>query len=151
MGCGKGRYLNHLLKDLPDNKYFGVDLSQRVLDYIDDSRIEKKEASLTYIGYRDNQFDVTYSCEALEHAIDIRSSIAELARVTKSGGKIIIIDKNREAYERFQIRDWKVWFDLEELESIMENFCSEVIVHKNVNYESKKEDSLFAAWIGIVK
>lgn len=33
----------------------------------------------------------------------------------------------------------------------MEEFCSEVIVHKNVNYERNKEDSLFAAWIGIVK
>ena len=151
MGCGKGRYLNHLLKDLPDNKYFGVDLSQSVLDYITDPRIEKKEGSLTYIGYHDNQFDVTYSCEALEYAIDIRSSIAEMARVTKSGGKIIIIDKNRAAYGRFQIRDWEVWFDLEELKSIMEEFCSEVIVHKNVNYERNKEDSLFAAWIGIVK
>lgn len=151
VGCGKGRYLNHLLKDLPDNKYFGVDLSQSVLDYITDPRIEKKEGSLTYIGYRDNQFDVTYSCEALEHAIDIRSSIAEMARVTKAGGKIIIIDKNSAAYGRLQIRDWEVWFDVEELKGIMEDFCSEVIVHKDVNYESKTEDFLFAAWIGIVK
>ena len=41
--------------------------------------------------------------------------------------------------------------DVEELKGIMEDFCSEVIVHKDVNYESKTEDFLFAAWIGIVK
>lgn len=136
---------------MPNNRYFGVDLSQRVLDNIVDPRIEKKEGSLTCIQYEDNQFDITYSCEALEHAIDIRSAIGELARVTKAGGKIIIIDKNREAYGRLQIRDWEVWFGVEELREIMEEFCSEVIVHQNVSYESKKNDELFAAWIGIVK
>ena len=71
--------------------------------------------------------------------------------MTKAGGKIIIIDKNREAYGRLQIRDWEVWFGVEELREIMEEFCSEVIVHQNVSYESKKNDELFAAWIGIVK
>lgn len=151
VGCGKGRYLKNLLKNMPNNRYFGVDLSQRVLDNIVDPRIEKKEGSLTCIQYEDNQFDITYSCEALEHAIDIRSAIGELARVTKVGGKIIIIDKNREAYGRLQIRDWEVWFGVEELREIMEEFCSEVIVHQNVSYESKKNDELFAAWIGIVK
>lgn len=151
VGCGKGRYLKNLLKNMPNNRYFGVDLSQRVLDNIVDPRIEKKEGSLTCIQYEDNQFDITYSCEALEHAIDIRSAIGELARVTKAGGKIIIIDKNREAYGRLQIRDWKVWFGVEELREIMEEFCSEVIAHQNVSYESKKNDELFAAWIGIVK
>lgn len=151
VGCGKGRYLKNLLKNMPNNRYFGVDLSQRVLDNIVDPRIEKKEGSLTCIQYEDNQFDITYSCEALEHAIDIRSAIGELARVTKAGGKIIIIDKNREAYGRLQIRDWEVWFGVEELREIMEEFCSEVIVHQNVSYESKKNDELFAAWIGIVK
>ena len=74
-----------------------------------------------------------------------------MARVTKAGGKIIIIDKNSAAYGRLQIRDWEVWYDVEELKGIMEDFCSEVIVHKDVNYESKTEDFLFAAWIGIVK
>lgn len=151
VGCGKGRYLKNLLKNMPNNRYFGVDLSQRVLDNIVDPRIEKKEGSLTCIQYEDNQFDITYSREALEHAIDIRSAIGELARVTKVGGKIIIIDKNREAYGRLQIRDWEVWFGVEELREIMEEFCSEVIVHQNVSYESKKNDELFAAWIGIVK
>lgn len=48
-------------------------------------------------------------------------------------------------------RKREVWFDVEELKGIMEDFCSEVIVHKDVNYESKTEDFLFAAWIGIVK
>lgn len=151
VGCGKGRYLKNLLKNMPNNRYFRVDLSQRVLDNIVDPRIEKKEGSLTCIQYEDNQFDITYSCEALEYAIDIRSAIGELARVTKAGGKIIIIDKNREAYGRLQIRDWEVWFGVEELREIMEEFCSEVIVHQNVSYESKKNDELFAAWIGIVK
>ena len=151
VGCGKGRYLNNLSEDYPDNRYYGVDLSDNVLRYITKPEISKKEGSLTNIGYENNQFDLTYSCEALEHAIDVRSAIREMARVTKPGGTIVVIDKNRDEYGRFEIKDWEVWFGLEALKSLMEEFCSEVKVLKKLNYESKMDDNLFAAWIGTVK
>ena len=151
VGCGKGRYLYNLLKDYPENQYYGIDLSDNVLRYITKPEISKKEGSLTNIGYENNQFDLTYSCEALEHAIDVRSAIREMARVTKPGGTIVVIDKNRDEYGRFEIKDWEVWFGLEALKSLMEEFCSEVKVLKQLNYESKIDDNLFAAWIGTVK
>lgn len=151
VGCGKGRYLNNLLSDMPENQYYGVDLSEGVLKYITDDRIKNKQGSLTRISYPDNMFDIVYTCEALEHAVDIYSAVKEMARVTKPGGKIIVIDKNKEALGRLEIAEWEVWFDLEELKNIMSEFCMEVNVVRDISYEGKTEDNLFAAWIGIVK
>lgn len=151
VGCGKGRYLNNLLADMHQNKYCSVDLSESILKYIADERIEKRQGSLTRIPYEDNTFDIVYTCEALEHAVDIYSAVREMARVTKPGGKIIVIDKNKEALGRLEIAEWEVWFDLGELRNIMGKFCEKVDVVRDISYEGKTGDNLFAAWIGIVK
>ncbi len=151
VGCGKGRYLNKLLTDAPRNSYYGVDLSESVLKYVTDQRIEKKQGSLTKIPYPDNFFDVVYTCEALEHAVDIKSAVGEMARVTRPGGKIIVIDKNKEALGRLVISDWEEWFDLKELEGLMKEFCSETDTVRDIPYEGKSDDNLFAAWTGRVR
>lgn len=149
-GCGKGRYLQRLIEDEPENDYYAMDLSEKVLNYITADQISKKQGTLTNIDYPDDYFDITYTCEALEHAIDIESAIKELARVTKPGGKIIVIDKNKKELGRMEINPWEVWFDSEELKRLMLDYCSDVEVIDNINYEDKKEDPLFLAWIGTV-
>lgn len=151
VGCGKGRYIRNLLIVLPENKYYGVDLSDIVLKYLTEDAVSKKQGSLTNIPFDDNSFEVTYTCEALEHAIDIECAVREMARVTKHDGKLIVIDKDAEALGRLEIEEWEVWFDAETLKNIMMNYCSEVRVIKNVSYEDKGEDNLFTAWIGKVK
>lgn len=150
VGCGKGRYLKNLIVDEPENEYYAVDLSEKVMNYITADRIHKKQGTLTNIDYPDNYFDVTYTCEALEHAIDIKSAIKELARVTKPEGRIVVIDKNKQELGRMEISPWEVWFDAEELRGLMSNYCTEVQVIDSIAYEDKTEDSLFLAWIGTV-
>ncbi len=150
VGCGKGRYLKNLLEDEPENAYYAVDLSEKVMEYITVDEVIKKQGTLTKIDYPDDYFDVVYTCEALEHAIDIASAIREMARVTKNGGKIVVIDKNRAELGRMEICEWEVWFDAEELKAVMSAYCSEVTVTEQIDYESKKEDKLFLAWVGTV-
>ncbi len=150
MGCGKGRYLKNLVEDEPENIYHALDLSETVMKYIGIESIHKKQGTLTNIAYPDNFFDVTYTCEALEHAIDIKSAIRELARVTKPGGKIVIIDKNKSELGRLEIGEWETWFDADELKALLSNHCSEVNVIDSIDYEEKKGDNLFLAWIGTV-
>lgn len=151
VGCGKGRYLNNLLGDVPQNSYYGVDLSEAVLKYMTDKRIEKRQGSLTCIPDEDDTFDIVYTCEALEHAVDTASAVRELARVTRPGGKVIIIDKNQEALGRLNIAEWETWFGLNNLKEILEGFCSKVTIIRDIPYEGKMKDNLFAAWIGVVK
>lgn len=150
VGCGKGRYLKNLLQDEPGNKYYAVDLSKKVMESIAAEQISKKQGSLTKIDYPDDYFDVVYTCEALEHAIDIKNAVKELARVTRDGGKIVIIDKNKKELGRMEIGEWEVWFDADELKGIMSEYCSSVTVMDMIEYEHKKEDQLFLAWIGTV-
>lgn len=151
VGCGKGRYLKNLLKDEPENHYYGVDLSENVLAYIEDERVIIKQGSLTCIDYPDQYFDVVYTCEALEHAVDTESAVRELARVTKPGGKIVIIDKNQAELGRLEIGEWEVWFDAEKLKALLSGFCEDVQVIRDVAYENKEaSDGLFLAWIGTV-
>lgn len=147
VGCGKGNYLKNLIEDLPNNKYFGVDLSLSVMEYLELDSIEKKQGSLTNIQYEDNEFDVVYTCEALEHAVDIESAVTEIARVTKDDGLIIIVDKNKERLGRFEIEKWEQWFFEEELKVELLKYCKNVEIVRNIAYDGIN-DNLFLAWIG---
>lgn len=151
IGCGKGRYLKNLAKTLPDNQYCGVDLSVSVMEYFDIPRCEKRQGSLTNIPYEDNYFDVAYTCEALEHAVDIQSAVKELCRVVKNGGFVAIIDKNKEKLGYFEIEEWEQWFDEGELKGYLLKYCSEVEVIKEVDFDDEPANGLFYCWIGKVK
>lgn len=152
LGCGKGRYLKHLVVDFPKNSYYAVDLSTNVMKYFSElTGVEKQQGNLTNIPYADDIFDIVYTCEALEHAIDTERAISEMARVTKTGGIIVIIDKNKEMYGYFDIGDWEQWFDEHELTQIIKEYCSEVHVEKQISFDDNEANGLFYAWIGMVK
>lgn len=151
VGCGKGRYIKNLLEDFPDNKYAGVDISKNVMKWLDGSNVECREGTLTSIPYNDAAFDVTYTCEALEHAIDIESAIKEMSRVTRPEGYVIVIDKNKASYGALEIGDWEQWPDESYLKSVMEQYCYNVEVKHGLVYENMNCPDLFSAWIGIVR
>lgn len=150
VGCGKGRYLKRFLQDFPEDECFGMDISSTVVKLLPTS-IHGSVGSLTYMPFEDNVFDFVYTCEALEHAVDIRSAIREMARVTKSGGCLTVIDKNREKLESMVIGEWEQWFDERELQSIMEEFCKDVHVVSSISYEDNWMPGLFSCWYGYVK
>lgn len=150
IGCGKGAYLKNLIRKFPDFQYAAVDLSETVMSYIGNQKIRINQGTLTNIPYDDNTFDFVYTCEALEHAVDIENAIKEMARVTKPNGRIAIIDKNKDMLGYFEIEEWEQWFDEQELCGIMRKYCREISVIKDVGYEEQAND-LFYAWIGKVE
>ena len=151
VGCGKGRYLKNLLADRPDIQFFGVDISRSVLEEKTEDKIHWGEGSLTHIPFSDAFFDVTYACESLEHAVDIESAIREMVRVTKPGGRVVVIDKNAAALGTLEITPWEQWFGEEELADRMRVFCCDVQVLHDVNYEDYFQKDLFSVWVGSVK
>lgn len=150
IGCGKGAYLKNLIRKYPKGQYTAVDLSETVMGYIGCQEIETKQGTLTNIPYGDDIFDFVYTCEALEHAVDIESAVREMARVTKPGGMMVIIDKNKDMLGYFEIGEWEQWFDERELCGIMRKYCGQVSVIKDVGYE-EPANGLFYAWIGKVE
>lgn len=151
VGCGKGRYLYNLIEDLPNNQYYGVDISQKVINEKTSGHIHWQMGTLTCIPFDDNFFDVVYACESLEHAIDIVSAVKELVRVTKPGGEIIIIDKNIEFIGALEIMPWEQWFDKKNLSVLMKKMCSEVKFIDDISYENNFREKIFSIWIGIAK
>lgn len=150
IGCGKGRYAKEIVKDYSNVSINCVDISKEVMRGIEDDRLYKIEGTITSIPLEDGMSDVSYCCECLEHAIDIFSAINEMVRITKKGGIIAIIDKNKEKLGRFSIDEWEQWFDGDELKSIMLKYCAKVDIIKEISYEDVPSDGLFYAWIGEV-
>ena len=145
IGCGPGRYLKNLLEDYPDNDYYGVDLSESVLAELD-KRVTAKQGSLTNVPYKDEFFDMVYTCEALEHAVNISGAVRELWRITKPGGRVVVIDKPVEKLGRLEIDPWEQWFSDSFFYRMAETLGGELEIVKSVPYESY-DDGLFRVWI----
>lgn len=150
LGCGKGRYLKNLLVDVPERHYYATDLSRNVMEYIDDDRVICKQGMLTCIPWPDDTFDLVYCCEALEHAVDIESAINEMIRVTKHGGRIVIIDKPIEKLGVMEIGEWEQWIDSDGVVNALAKGCIRTDIIKDIPYEDNSIDGLFCAWIGTV-
>lgn len=151
VGCGKGRYLRNLLEDIDSRRYYAVDISENVLKNLSEIKVSCAEGTLTCIPYENDKFSVTYTCEALEHAVDIESAIKEMCRVTISGGIIVVVDKNDGCYGELEIGQWEQWPNEENLRNIMLKYCSNVQVKHGIQYENMQNKDLFSAWIGCVK
>lgn len=145
IGCGKGRYIRNLIAAYPEHDYFAVDLSQKVMEDIND-RVGKKQGSITRIPFGACSFDYVYVCEALEHALNIEGALGELWRITKPDGKIVIIDKPKEQLGKMEIDEWEQWIDGERIQKFVDSNNGKLLIIPSVGYEDK-DDGLFRAWI----
>lgn len=148
VGCGWGRYIQKLSEDFPGAGFYAVELIRQPLDYIKIPNVNKAVGSLTNIPYQDESMDVVYTCEALEHAIEIENAIHEMARVTKSKGMMVVVDKNLDALGTMKMMEWEQYFDDNRLKLYMEVFCEEVQVIHGLRINGEETLSCFSAWIG---
>lgn len=148
VGCGWGRYLQKLSEDYPMAHFYAVELIRQPLDYIKIPNVHKAVGSLTNIPYENEKMDIVYTCEALEHAIEIENAIREMARVTKSKGMMIVVDKNLDALGKMKMMEWEQYFDEDKLKSCMEVYCEEVQVIHGLRINEEETSSCFSAWIG---
>ena len=112
--------LKNLKQDFPNLALHGVDLSENVLSFVPKG-IDIRVGSLLNIPFPDDSLDIVFTCEALEHAVYIEGAIQELARVIRSGGTLVIIDKNLENTGEMQIEAWEQWFSEDEITEILRN------------------------------
>jgi len=148
LGCGKGRFARVLLDRNPRARICALDLAESMLRYVP-AGISPCAASMTTLPFRDGSFDCAYATESLEHAVDIETAVAEMCRVVKPGGRIVIIDKNIDAWGRLETPEWERWFGREELERLLGRHCREVSSKPISYWEDVEPDGLFLAWLAV--
>ena len=148
VGCGKGRFARIVKERSPGASVVALDLAEAMLRPIPPD-IERVAASMTALPLATEAFDGAYATESLEHAIDVPGAVAELARIVKPGGRIVIIDKNAEAWGRLQTPEWEQWFGRKQLEKLLARHCREVTSRPISYWEDVEPDGLFLAWLAV--
>jgi len=92
-GCGTGQTLSHLSKR---HETVGLDISRAALNLAHTNCKNPVLGSIFKIPFKDNIFDLVYNSGVIEHFKDPDNiaAIAEMARVTKPSGRVIIIVPN---------------------------------------------------------
>ncbi|MDH5671670.1 MAG: methyltransferase domain-containing protein [Myxococcales bacterium] len=88
VGCGTGLILERLAQRA--QYACGVDLSSGMLRMARDRGLEGVLGSATALPFADESFDLVCSFKVLAHVPDIGSALAEIARVTKPGGQMVL-------------------------------------------------------------
>jgi malonyl-CoA O-methyltransferase len=146
-GCGKGRYAAIIKQHYPQADVTGMDISAEMLKCVPPG-IHTVQNGILNMPFDSDRFDAVICVEALEHVVQIAEGVRELARVLAPGGKLIVIDKNRERLGALKMPSWEKWFAQEELLGLMRanglSAAAELISHGNAT----DPDGLFVCWTG---
>jgi ubiquinone/menaquinone biosynthesis C-methylase UbiE len=145
LGCGKGRFAR-LVKDAdPRSQVAAADLALAMLQAASPD-LDRVVAGMLTLPFRDGAFDGAYATESLEHAVDIGQAVAELARVVRPGGRIVIIDKNAAHWGRLATPAWERWFHPGELLALLRRNCRDAEAAPISYWEDVAPDGLFYCW-----
>ena len=146
VGCGKGRFARALVERYPRALLTGFDLSTAMLGFVPEN-VARCAGSMTDLPFAAGSVDCAYATESLEHAVDIGRAVAEMCRVVKPGGRIVIIDKNAEQWGRLPTPAWEKWFDRKKLERLLARHCRRVSSRPISYWQDVAPDGLFLAWM----
>lgn len=99
VGCGRGFYLKNFKKIWPDLNLTGIDLNEKYLKvasgFISNSQVKLLQADVTSLPFKDDTFDLVIASEILEHIENDEQAIAEIFRVLKPKGVVLITVPNK--------------------------------------------------------
>lgn len=128
VGTGTGKVLIALKSRWVDADYYGVDISQGMLDKIDasyDFRLSVSEAE-NLKEFNDDYFDLVTARMVFHHANNIEKAMAEVYRVLKQGGKFILCEGNPPDHhcipfykDMFRFKEDRITFLLDDMVNLM--------------------------------
>jgi len=112
LGCGRGLLLIEAAKKIPNGKAIGADLWLGNLEYknspqmvLDNAKIEKVSdrvevitADAENLPFAENSFDMVMTSLMMHHVHDTNKALAEMFRVLKPGGTLVIADVNSKRF-----------------------------------------------------
>ena len=146
LGCGKGRFARIVKERNPAALVIGIDIAVAMLRSVPDG-VSPCAGSLTAIPLATESCDAAYATESLEHAVDIEGAIAEMCRIVRPGGRLVVIDKNKDHWGRFHTPRWEKWFGQQELEQLLRRHCAHVESRPISYWEGETPDGLFLVWL----
>ncbi len=146
VGSGKGRFDRIFLERYPAATIVAFDLSEAMLHFVPQG-IHTCSGTMTHLPFTTGGFDCVYATESLEHAVQIDVAVAEMCRVLKPGGRLVIIDKNAEHWGKLKTPEWERWFKREELEKLLRRDCRDVRSRFVSYWEDVEPDGMFLAWL----
>ena len=148
IGSGKGRFAR-LVKDRnPSATVIALDIAETMLHRVPPD-IARVAASMTQLPLATESVDGAYAIESLEHAVDIEGAVAELTRIVKPGGKIVIIDKNAQKWGQLETPAWERWFHRADLDRLLKLHCRSATSRPISYWEDVPPDGLFLAWFAV--
>ena len=100
VGCGPGLLLARIARSVgPDGRAVGIDVSpdqiaaanQRCADLV---QVRLDVGNVRDMPFPDEEFDATVGTQVLEYVEDVDTAVGELARVTRSGGRLVNVATN---------------------------------------------------------
>lgn len=151
VGCGTG-YGSHYLRTHDAQSVFGIDYSEDAITYASRRypEVTFQQMDAQRISYPSRSFDVVVSSENLEHLRDPAENIAEIHRVLKEGGLLLLATPNKEiaspgsekSSNPYHVKE----FCFEELETLLGKHFRSVHIFENtlespspLGQEMKKE------------
>lgn len=98
VGCGPGFYVAEILEEVgPDGSVVGLDPSPDMLAVAAErakghSNVELREGDATSLPFEDDDFDGAISVQVLEYVEDATRALAEIHRVLRPGGRVVVWD-----------------------------------------------------------
>lgn len=99
IGCGQGLLLKELRKVAnQDATFSGTDISAEMCRITKENNPDAiiKQGDAEDLPFDDNQFDIVFMTEVLEHLLDYPKALSEVKRVLKTDGVFIVTVPNRD-------------------------------------------------------
>lgn len=111
VGCGTGRLLQDIQQRNASTELFGIDISDAMLALAREkigATATLITADLTQLPFADSYFDAIVSSSVLHYLENQQQGIAEMARVLRPGGSIVITDWCKDFLSMRVLDQWLV-------------------------------------------
>jgi ubiquinone/menaquinone biosynthesis C-methylase UbiE len=151
IGCGKGFNSQFLAEQYPNVKFTGVDLTPLHI------KIATQKASKTHnlsfqigdfnkLDFPDESFDIVFAFECMCHAKQPQTPLAEIFRILRPGGQLIVFDGYRKAELATFDKDLQMATCLTETSMAVQHGFAEIEswlnVAKSAGFDVKKSEDL---------
>ena len=102
IGCGTGKFASRVLEQFPESQVWGLDLSAGMLSQCRarsqaaDGRLHLVQGDSERLPFQDNAFDAITCTHSFHHYPRQDKVIAEMHRVLRPGGRLLILDGDRD-------------------------------------------------------